>query len=151
MKTNPMTEEEIMRLNVLPDGKYPATVFSASDRDKNGNPLLTGKGDEKILAVIEVCQQDGSPKKMNLNLTTSFPKILKHFCESTGLDEYYKNNDLTAKIVESAKPFIVKLSSRQYKNNQGEDMIVNNIDDVFPMGNGESGVAKEGFDEDVGF
>jgi hypothetical protein len=149
MKTNPMTEEEILRANVLPDGKYAASVFDASDTDKHGNPLLTNTGVEKISVVLEVCGSDGSPKKINLTLTPAFPKILKHFCDAANLSSFYQNNDLSAEIVKTAKPVVVKLSSRQYKNKMGEDVITNNIDDIYPIESLEE--KKESFNDEVPF
>ena len=132
MKFTPKTDFEILESNVLPSGIYKGEVFDAEDTDKYGNILLTKNGDPKIILTCRAI--DNGNKLIKCNLTPAYMKLLKHFCDVSGLEENYKNGDLNADICKKVSKFFnMKLSRYEYKNDKEELKIINNIDDFLQL------------------
>jgi len=87
----PMSENEIMTANLLPDGVYPFRVRSAAwhVNQSNGNRSM------KLDLYIE---HKGRSHIIFCYLTPKFMKIFKHFHDTTGLECHYEAKSLTPEL-----------------------------------------------------
>jgi Protein of unknown function (DUF669) len=87
MRFTPQTEEEINSFKLLPDGEYDFTVVYAEDK-------VSEKGNEYIFLKLQVWDFDGRERLIFTNL--AFIKLLKHFCDITGLQDKYQHGEIFA-------------------------------------------------------
>lgn len=137
MNFTPKSESELNDNILLPDGQYKARVYDSKDTDELGNGLVTTKGIDKINLICEVFNHDGKSTKVMTVLTTAYMKLLKHFCDVSGLIEKYNSGSLNANDCRNApKDFIVDISTRSYiSNKNGQEIYVNQINDFLPIEN----------------
>lgn len=84
----PKTEEEV--LGLMPNGNYDFVVSEAiaSSSQSTGEPMIT-----IVLSII----YEGEEKKIKDFLLSSLLYKVKHFCESSGLEDKYNLGTLSAK------------------------------------------------------
>ena len=86
MKFTPKTEEEIQAGYVLlEDGEYDFTVIKAEEK-------ISKPGNEYIALVLQIFDNKGKERSIYTNL--AFTKLLKHFCDTTGLSHKYESGEL---------------------------------------------------------
>lgn len=133
MKFTPKTEEQIKEDMLIPDGTYSFEVVKAWEEDDYGNQIVDKNGEPMLVIKLKVYLSDNSSRLMKCNLTPSFPKILKHFCDISGLEEEYKNGEVAAKKCLQAKiNGLVMVKKGEYTNKNGERISVNNVNDFIP-------------------
>ncbi len=81
----PKSEEEILAL--LPDGEYDYLV-------KNAAPHRSQAGNESTKLLIAVYKPDGDSIDITVYLSPNYLLLIKHFCESNGLDQAYLSGKL---------------------------------------------------------
>jgi hypothetical protein len=154
MKFNSMSESEIQESMLWADGEYRAKVFDASEFDKNGNPLLTKKGEEKIDLTCTLYNDEGKTIRVSCVLTNAFIKLLKHLCDANDLVHEYNSNTLSAKdCLHKTKEFLAVLGRYTFKSDKtGELITMNTIKDFkkFPS-NEHSSSKKDDFNDDIEF
>lgn len=152
MKFNKQSEQEIKESGLLADGEYKAKFFDIQDKDENNNPLLTRNGDEKMNATLIIFDEKERPRKIPCMLTPAFMKLFKHACDAVGLEDKYDAEEVTAMDFRRKMDilFRVKVSRRTYKNKEGNDVSLNNVDDFFKLNKEESDAAKQ-FSDDIAF
>jgi hypothetical protein len=124
MKFTPMTDTEIDEMRLIPDGTYAYIVTKAIDRDNNGNPLLTKSGVDKIQITLSL-----QGRLLDCTLTSSFPKLLKHFCDVSGLSDKYKTGELTAHDCLNKRGLVV-VGHREYYSDKLKKMVkANQVED----------------------
>jgi hypothetical protein len=146
MKFEPMTDKQILESNLIPDGKYKCEVLSATDTDNYGNPLLSRNGNPKIDLLLKILVNDKMRTK-KCSLTPAFIKVLKHFCDSTGLQEQYENGEVTAEVINKLnKDFIVEIKMNEFVNSKGDKILTDNVIDFHPLEEN-----KSPFNDDISF
>lgn len=86
MKFDPLTEQEINEISLVPDGAYQYQVTSAEDKiSKASNAYLSLK--------LKIWDKDG--KEHNILTNLALIKLLKHFCDVNKLQDQYKAGELT--------------------------------------------------------
>jgi hypothetical protein len=89
MKITPKTEEEIIQMNLKPDGEYPFVILEGQDAvSKNGNEMIKLK--------LSCYLPNGKFFIVWDYLLESFPKKLKHACSACGLSDKYNSGVLSA-------------------------------------------------------
>jgi hypothetical protein len=88
---NPMTEEEIEAINLIPDGTYQFEVIRA-------DPKISGKGNRMACLQLQVYDREGKPHIVyDYLIFSSVPlniKKVKRFCDAVGLHEEYKKGEI---------------------------------------------------------
>lgn len=134
MKFQPKTDREIYEENSIKDGTYIAEVFEANEFDSKGNKLLTKKGDEKIDLLLRLINEEGKFLFQKCTLTPAFIKILKRFCDATGLEDKYNNGGITEEDCRKVtKKFKVVIKNKSFKGNDGNEIYVSNITDILKL------------------
>lgn len=111
MKFEPMSDEQIAKLNLIPEGQYQFEVVDAEDK-------VSARGNEMIAVKLKIWDRDGKERTLMDWLMPSFPKKLKHFCENTGLQDKYNLGNV---IAEDCRHKSGCLSIMITKNQKGED------------------------------
>lgn len=89
MNFTPMTEEEIQAINLIADGLYPYEVIYAED-------TISKAGNDQIKLKLKIYCQDGKEGVVECYLTSSFLKILKHYCDVNNKKDKYESGNLQA-------------------------------------------------------
>lgn len=84
---NPLTEEELQTL--LGEGQYEFLVRNAEVH------ISKTSGNKSIKLTIAVYDDKGKEFLLFVYLTVNFMRLLKHFCDATGLTENYLKGQLT--------------------------------------------------------
>lgn len=88
MKFNPLTEDELNQsFQLLKDGEYDFTVFHAEEK-------ISNQGKEYIFLKLQVWDDAGMERLIFTNL--ALMKLLKHFCDVTGLGPNYQHGEVHA-------------------------------------------------------
>lgn len=87
MRFKPQSEEELNSFKLLDNGEYDFTVVYAEDK-------ISEKGNEYIFMKLQVWDKEGRERLIFTNL--AFIKLLKHFCDVTGLEDKYKTGEINA-------------------------------------------------------
>lgn len=89
MRYTPHTDDQLNRMNLLPDGEYDFTVIEADDKaSKNGNDMVTLK--------LHVYEEDGTPRIIfDYLVPDKMPHKFKHACDACGLIEEYNAGSVT--------------------------------------------------------
>lgn len=134
MKFTPETDEQIELSKLIKEGRYRAKIFEARDKDSDGNPLKTKKGAEKFDITLKLFIEDENIKFFDTNITPAYKKLLKHFCDASGLEEKYNQGNLTCQDCNDSNiEFIVEIVQKQLKNYEGKIIYVNNVSDYFKI------------------
>lgn len=80
MRFKPLSEEELDRSMLFPEGEYHYTVIHAEEK-------ISPAGNEYIALKLKIVDKEGSSSTVFTNL--AFIKLLKHFCDVNGLEEEY--------------------------------------------------------------
>lgn len=141
MKFQPMSDEDIARMNLIQPGQYQYEVISADEK-------TSAKGNEMIVAQLKIWDQDGKERRLTDWLMPSFPKKLKHFCKASNLLDKYELGDVSA-IDCLNKSGVVEIAIT--KNNKNEDW--NSVTDYLPYTGATKVVKKEEpfFNDDLPF
>jgi len=90
MKLQPMTDQEISRLNLIDAGQYQASIIESTEGpSRAGNDMFTLK--------LKVCVDTGKERTLTDWLMPSFPKKLKQACVACGLEDNYQAGEVQAK------------------------------------------------------
>jgi len=95
MHFKPQTEEELKAARLLPEGEYPFEVLEASERDKDGGPLKSKKGNDMLKVKLNVFGRDSTQHVYDY-LGEFMAFKLRHFCYSVGLGKAYDAGTITA-------------------------------------------------------
>lgn len=100
LQYEPMTEEQIDKLGLLPKGEYSFRIIGADDviSQKSGKP--------QIKAMMRIKDNDGGVRAIPVYLGTNgqfMLRILRHFCRSTGLMKEYEEKNVCADTVIGAE------------------------------------------------
>lgn len=129
MKFTPMTDTEIENMHLIPDGIYPYFVSKSADTDDKGQPLLTKGGVYKIQLTLTLDDSSAKGRLLDCVLTSAYPKLLKHFCDTTGLEAQYKTGNIPARDCLNKRGYVV-VSSREYFSDKHNKMArFNQVDD----------------------
>jgi hypothetical protein len=87
MKFSPLTEDEIKKMSLAPEGIYSYRVISAEEKtSKTGNEYLS--------LMLEIW---GEGTRVYILFTGLFTaKLIKHFCDINGLQDQYNSGNLAA-------------------------------------------------------
>lgn len=160
----PKTDGEIQRQALIPEGTYQATLVNFCERDQQGNPLMTKKGDPKFNVSCKIYDSEGKSKNMFDDIGPYFIKKFKHFCDAVGLQNEYNTGKITEEDGKEkiGNNFVVEIGTYSYKKNKGqaneEEVISNCINDYllikkpnFPSGASTTPAIDDFKDDDVPF
>ena len=93
MKFEPKTEEQIEELDLLPDGIYEFSIYSAEDKQsKSGLPMIQLK--------LEIYGNLlGTKYIFDYLVSSNHPitqKKIRHFCYATGLEDLYELGEISS-------------------------------------------------------
>lgn len=87
MKFKPQSEDELNSFKLLDNGEYDFTVIHAENK-------VSRAGNEYIFLKLQVWDKDGKERLIFTNL--ALIKLLKHFCDVTGLQYKYNLGEIYA-------------------------------------------------------
>lgn len=99
MKVTPRTEEEIKWIKLLPEGDYEFEVFDSIDE-------TSSKGNEMIHVILLIKKNNREYKIHDYLMDTEEMAFkLRHFCDSTGLSEFYNSGNIESSKIKSKKGY----------------------------------------------
>lgn len=104
MRFEPKTEEQIR--NIWKEGVYKFKVASAQD-------YLSKSMNEMILLDLIVFNEQSNTSK-NMKCYLGLDHVIKHFCDSTGLEEQYKSGELQPSHCKEKEGYLI-LKVGEYK------------------------------------
>jgi len=113
----PETEEEILKSNLIPEGFYKVYVSQALFHTSQ-------EGKVSIKLILIVYDKEGKERTIFSYLSPNYKRLLKHFCDATGLEQHYLSGKLDPLHCERKSCFI-KLEIQ--KNKKG--IFQNSVED----------------------
>lgn len=121
MRFQKFSEEELTRANLIDPGQYKFRVAEAKDKiSKNGSEMI-----ELKLAVTDI---EGKERTIFCYLLEAMPHLVKHFCDTTGLEMKYNDGTLLAIDCERKQGY-VEIAIGKGKDKNGNDINRNNVKD----------------------
>ncbi len=87
MKFTPLSEEEILKEGLCPDGTYIYQVIKSEEK-------VSKAGNEYLAFTLKVWDLEGREHLIFTNL--ALIKLLKHFCDVNDMKELYQHGVITA-------------------------------------------------------
>lgn len=127
---------------LLEDASYGFEVIAAYDKDKDGEPLRTKAGNDKINLLVQLDLGGGATVRMYDTITTAFPKKFVHFARCGGWEE---GDEITAQECVGVKG-VAEVEKQEYNG-----VVRSRIEDYHEHEKGNADlVGGESSDEDDG-
>lgn len=142
MKHTPLSDEEIAKQGLLPDGCYDFEVTAAEEK-------VSSKGNDMLEIKLNVFDADGTPRPRTDWIMPQMAKKFKHFHNATGMmDKYESGSLLPTDVIGKTGKCMIK--SEPYTNKDGLSVMSNKIDDYVKRENLIAG-DKAKLDDEIPF
>lgn len=143
MKFQPLSEDEINELGLLPVGEYDFTINAAIEK-------TSAKGNDMFELSLSVFEPSGAARSNKDWILPLMMKKFKHCIDACGLTSKYESGEIVADdfVGKSGK---LKLIIGSYTNNEGIEIKTNRIDDYVKRPAGAAAMPKEVDDDSIPF
>jgi Protein of unknown function (DUF669) len=145
-----LTEEEINRINLLPEGVYDYQVIESKEKQSQKT------GEDYISLTLKIYDYEGKEHILyNCNFWNM--KIIKHFCDVNGLEEQYNSGNVPAEkcLYKSSGKVVIGIEGEKPDGNGGTYRPKNIVKDyiVAPPGSSCVPLTKNpiSLDQDIPF